>query len=233
MEKLFYKEMVENLDLLFVNNVIQSKKIFLFGHCNATEKLADLLLGRGLEVMAILDNNTAKYGMRYRGIEIRPPYEIMREQPSQVLVCIVARAYAAMADQLKRMGYTGQIRKLVDYNSYAEYSLSQDTLDRKWKRVERGIELLQKLKKRYPDSFQILCPFSALGDTYFMMSYLPHFLRKRGIKKCGINVVGKACAEVARLFGTDAVEVYAQRYGCDDSGGIIHKRCGNIYSTSG
>ena len=211
MEKLFYKEMVENLDLLFVNNVIQSKKIFLFGHCNATEKLADLLLGRGLEVMAILDNNTAKYGMRYRGIEIRPPYEIMREQPSQVLVCIVARAYAAMADQLKRMGYTGQIRKLVDYNSYAEYSLSQDTLDRKWKRVERGIELLQKLKKRYPDSFQILCPFSALGDTYFMMSYLPHFLRKRGIKKCGINVVGKACAEVARLFGTDAVEVYAQK----------------------
>lgn len=211
MDKLLYSEMMENLEVLFCNNVIQSKKIFLFGHCNATEKLADLLLGRGLEVMAILDNNTAKYGMRYRGIEIRPPYVIMREQPSQVLVCIVARAYAAMADQLKRMGYTGVIRKLVDYNSYAEYSLSQDTLEHKWQRVERGIELLQKLKNRYPDSFRILCPFSALGDIYFMMSYLPHFLRKRGIKKYVINVVGKACAEVAALFGTDDVEVFAQK----------------------
>ena len=81
MEKLLYKEMVENLDLLFSRNIIQSKKIFLFGHCQATEKLADLLLGKGLKVMAILDNNAAKYGTRYRGIEIRPPFVIMREEP--------------------------------------------------------------------------------------------------------------------------------------------------------
>lgn len=210
MDGVHYKEMVENVDRLIQEDVILGKKIFLFGHCNATEEFIDLLHDRGFEAAAILDNNKGKQGKIYRGIEVWPPHRILEEQPSQVLVCIAARAYAAMADQLRRLGYSGQIRKLVDYNSYAEYSLSADTINRKLQRVERGSSLLHDMEREYPGYFKILCPFSALGDIYFVMSYLPHFLQKRGKTDCVIGVIGRACAEVVGLFGDYPVKVMRQ-----------------------
>ncbi len=43
-----------------------------------------------------------------------------------------------------------------------------------------------------------------------MMSYLPHFLKKRQINKCVICVVGNACKSVVELFGEYEIEVYSQ-----------------------
>lgn len=211
MDKLHLREMEINLKELIQKKEIQGKKIFLFGHCNATEELANLLLDQGFSVASILDNNRAKYGKQYRGIVIQPPQTLLKEEAKQTIVCIVARAYAAMADQLKRLGYTGIVRKLVDYNSYAEYSLSKDTIVRKQERVQRGICRLDQLGKNYPGFFKILCPFSALGDIYFTMSYLPHFKRKIHIGKCIIAVIGNTCAKVVKLFGEEQVIVYAQQ----------------------
>ena len=211
MDRPHYGEMVENLNGLLEKDAIQNKKIYLFGHCNATEELADLLLERDFPVTAILDNNIAKHGKDYRNIAIIPPQDILHEKPEDTVVCIAARAYAAMKDQLRRIGYRGQIYKLVDYNSYAEYSLSEDTIAEKKRRVERGIALLQGLGEKYPGYFRILCPFSALGDIFIMMSYLPHFLKKRGIARCVVGVVGNACAQVVQIFGIDSVEVFTQK----------------------
>lgn len=211
MDKLHYTEMAENLDILIRTNVVQNKKIYLFGHCNATEELADLLQSKGFMVVAILDNNMDKHGKNYNKIPIQPPHAVLAASPEQTLVCIVARAYAAMADQLKRIGYKGQVRKLVDYNSYAEYSLSSETIDRKWQRVERGMVLLQQMEKKYPDYFKLLCPFSALGDIYFTMSYLPYFICKRNIEKCVIAVIGNACAKVVQIFGSYQIEMLHQK----------------------
>lgn len=209
MNQLQYQEMVSNLENLIQEKVILNRQIYLFGHCNATEELADLLIDRGYLVKGILDNNTAKHGREYRGILIGRPEMVLTEEES--LVCIVARAYAAMADQLKRIGFKGQIRKLVDYNSYAEYSLSKDTMIRMKKRLDRGETLFCKLKQKYPESFRVLCPFAALGDIYIMMSYLPHFLQKKGVKKCVVVVIGSACAQVVRLFGAYEIEVLSQK----------------------
>ncbi|MCI8813988.1 MAG: hypothetical protein HFH61_01810 [Lachnospiraceae bacterium] len=211
MDKVHYEEMVLNLDKLIQENVFHKKKIYLFGHCNATEELANLLIYRGYLITAILDNNTAKHENKYRGIAIQPPQIIASEVAEQTVVCIVARAYAAMFDQLRRLGYTGEVYKLVDYNSFAEYSLSKGTLIRKKERVERGIIRLHALEEKYSNFLKLLCPFSALGDIYMMTSYLPYFLRKRKIDNCVIVVVGNACAEVVHLFGDYAVEVMAQK----------------------
>ena len=211
MDRPHYEEMVGNLNVLLEKDVIQNKKIYLFGHCNATEELVDLLTERGYRVAAILDNNTAKHGKGYRNIEIVPPKDILQEKAENTVVCIAARAYAAMKDQLKKIGYKGQIHRLIDYNSYAEYSLSEDTIAEKKCRVERGNVLLQALEGKYPGYFRILCPFSALGDIFIMMSYLPHFLKKRGIASCVIGVVGNACAQIVRMFGADSVEVFTQK----------------------
>lgn len=211
MDALHYREMTENLETLVSEGAIQGKKIYLFGHCNATEELADLLLSEGFSVTAILDNNRDKEGKAYRGISIRNPSAIMAEKPGQTLVCIVARAYAAMAAQLKRMGYDGRVVKLVDYNTYAEYSLTQETIIRRRQRVERGRQGLSGLREKYPGHFLLLCPFCALGDIYLMMSYLPYFLKEWAIAKCAVAVIGNACGQVARLFGDYPTEIVSQK----------------------
>lgn len=202
MDRAHYDEMLANLDKLIRSQCLQQKKIYLFGHCNATEELAGLLADKGFSVSAILDNNREKQGKEFRGIRIQAPKAILAEPPGETVVCIAARACAEMSDQLRRLGYTGSIHKLVEYNSYAEYSLSEATISDKKARVEAGIRLLRELERAYPGCFRILCPFSALGDVYIMMSYLPYFLQKRNIETCVVAVVGKACAEVVRLFGT-------------------------------
>lgn len=203
MDRLHYEEMVSNLDKLICNHTIQNKAIYLFGHCNATEELADLLLQRGFSVKAVMDNNAEKQGGTCCGIPIVPPADILNEPLNDTVVCIVARAYAAMKEQLRKMGYQGEVQKLVDYNSYAEYSLSEDTIRRRQERVKDGILIKRRLEQKYPGCFKVLCPFSALGDIFFAMSYLPYFLEMRNVRKCVIGVIGGACAQVAELFRTD------------------------------
>lgn len=233
MEKLRYEEMVANLDVLMQNGVLQDKEVYLFGHCNATEELADLLLHRGIAVNAILDNNVQKHGNEYQGILIESPDCIMGKSSAETVVCIVARAYEAMVKQLRSMGYAGAVYKLIDYNTYAEYSLTEETMGRKLQRMKRGETLFRELKRKYSGYFRIFCPFAALGDIYIMMSYLPHFLHKRGVEKCVVCVVGRACAQVVKLFGEYDVEIFAQKdmdetiqavlYTEDDNSFIAHQ----------
>lgn len=211
MDKEHYKEMVSTLNELEQSGELNGKKLYLFGHCNATEELADLLIERHYKPIAILDNNTAKHGKNYRNILIKAPKEILSENQEKTFVCIAARAYAAMASQLKRLGYKGQVRKLVDYNSYADYSLSEDTIQRMKAREAAGEKKLHTLKKKYLDCLVILCPFAALGDIYFCMSYLKYFLEKRNKGKCVVGVIGSACAQVVSLFGENNVEIFSQK----------------------
>jgi len=209
-EAKYYQEMKQNFEKLKQNGILEHKKIYLFGHCNATEELAKLLIKKGFSITAILDNNASKHGKVYQGIPVVPPDSILFENPNETLVCIVTRFYEAMQAQLRALGFTGEIRKLVDYNTYAEYSLSDETIERKWKRVEYGRSVVEGLEERYPDYFRIFCPFSALGDVYFCMSYLPYFLKKRGRRDYLVCVVGNACAKVVSLFDDCPVEVMQQ-----------------------
>lgn len=189
---------------------MSNKKIYLFGHCNATEELTCLLHNNHLKVEAILDNNTDKQGRIYNDILVKKPNEILNEISDNVVVCISARAYASMAEQLERIGYKGNIYKLVNYNSFAEYSLANITIDKMKERMVSGKEILNYMQDQYNGAFRIICPFCALGDVYYTMSYLPYFLQNRNINKCIIVVIGNACAQVVRLFGDYDVEVLSQ-----------------------
>jgi hypothetical protein len=211
MDRLHYEEMAENLRKLFRDKSVLKRDFYLFGHCNATEELADLLVGRGCKVNGILDNNICKQGTVYKGIPVVPPDKVLTADAEQTIVCIVSRAYASMTKQLKRMGYAGMIKKLVDYDPYAEYSLSKQTVREKRRRLESGIQLLERQRTKYPGQYRIYCPFSALGDVYYTMSYLPYFLNKRMIREYVVFAVGRACAEIAGMFGTKQVEALGQK----------------------
>ena len=190
--------------------LLYNKEIYLFGHCNATEQLADKLLEKGYEIAAILDNSEVKQGMEYRGIKIRFPSIIREVRDDDAVVLIVTRFYEEMKEQLRGLGFQGEVVKLLDYNSYADYSLSEDTMERKRERVIYGMEVLSGIEDRHPGCFRVFCPLVALGDVYFCMSYLPYFLEKRGIEKCVICVASKGCGKVAKLFGQEHIEILNQ-----------------------
>mgnify|MGYP002624356722 FL=1 len=203
--------------------------IYLFAHCGATMELADELLKMGIKPAAILDNNPDKYGLEYKGIPVCAPQvavegddsgaftdavvgagkpaEVTRmtetvdgEERQDALILIVSRFYEQMASQMRSLGFTGRIEKLTDYNTYAEYSLSPDTLIRKSERLKAGIERLKRIKSEYPGRFIVFCPFPALGDVYFCMSYLKAYMAQNGHSSCLVCVVGNAQMQVAELF---------------------------------
>lgn len=211
MDNVHYQEMIRNLEKLSYVLSAQKKKIYLFGHCNASEELIDILIEKGYEIRAILDNNIFKYGITYKDIPVVSPNSILKSDVEKSIVCIAARSYESMAEQLREMGYKGPIIKMVDYNSYAEYSLSKETIEKKRARVERGIGLIKKEKEKYPGCYRIYCPFSALGDVYYAMAYLPYFLERKLIKKYVVFTIGNSCAEVAKMFGAEYVEAISQR----------------------
>lgn len=211
MDKAHYQELIENLNYLEQKKVLQNKNIYLFGHCNATEVLAETLLGRAYTVQGILDNNVSKQGTSYKGIPVVAPDQVLFADWNKTVVCIAARAYAAMAKQLARIGFAGRVEKLVDYNSFAEYSLSVETVNRKRERLERGIGQLKKFQEKYSGFFRVYCPFGALGDVYYAMAYLPYFLKKKGISKFVVLVIGRACGSVVEMFGAEHVEILTQR----------------------
>lgn len=79
------------------------------------------------------------------------------------------------------------------------------------KRLQHGIEGLEKIKEHYRTELLIFCPFNALGDIYFCMSYLPEFQKKIGYDNAVVFVPSNACAKVVKLFKGYEVEVYKQK----------------------
>ncbi|MCR4792596.1 MAG: hypothetical protein K5871_07590 [Lachnospiraceae bacterium] len=211
MEQAKYNEMSEKLNSLIEDGRLSGKRILLFGHCNATEELADLLMSRGFTVEAILDNNASKHGMSYKDIPVIFPAEFVDGQTDDSIVFIVTRFYEAMNRQLRELGFDGDVIKLVDYNTYADYSLSDETVNRMKTRVHHGEELTGCLNDMYDHPFKVFCPFNALGDIYIMMSYWESYASKRGIKKPVFCVLGKVLSGIIRMFGDYSVEVYPQR----------------------
>lgn len=211
MDKIYEEELKVNLNQCVEHGEMANKRVYLFGHCEATLTLADQLLQCGIRPVAILDNNKIKHGIFYRGIFVQKPDTVLEEEADQAIVLIVTRFYESMNAQLRKLGFVGEVKKLVDYNTYAEYSLSDATVLKKQERLQGGEKTIAALRGKYPGYLLIFCPFQALGDIYFCMSYLPEFLKKRGTLACVLCVVGKGCGAIVSLFGSYAVEIFEQK----------------------
>ena len=209
MDRFYYNEMKNTLEEF--KEDIRKKTVFIFGHCEASFALSDMLMDNDIFPVSILDNSPAKIGLKYKDIPVTAPDKVLHTAAENAVVLIVTRFYESMNRQLRDMGFEGDIIKLVDYNTYAEYSLTEDTINRKKQRIIYGQKLLDKIKEKYPLSMIIFCPFNALGDVYFCMSYLPEFLKKKGVKERVICAPSLSCAKVAELFGAEHMEILPQK----------------------
>jgi hypothetical protein len=202
-ESTYKDEMKQTLEPLIRNDALSGKYVFAFGHCNATEEMNDYLAERGIRLNAILDNNEAKLGQNYHGTCIVSPEQIKEYADDETVVLVANRFYDQMAEQLRRLGYMGQIVKVVDFNSFSEFSLSPETIERKLARVHRGIEILKEIRQHYPAQHLVVCPFNALGDVYWAMAFLPGYLKKKDIGETAVVVTGNGCRQVAEMFAAE------------------------------
>lgn len=212
MDKAHFDEMVNCIERFAANGAFDGSSVYIFAHCEASLTLVDELMAREIIPTMILDNSKEKWGIEYKGIVVEKPEYVLESDSEKAIVLIATRFYEAMRAQLIDLGFKGEIVKVVDYNTYSEYSLSDDTIARKMERVRAGKDAIDTLRKSDADAFLIFCPFSALGDIYFCMSYLPHYVESRGIGNVVVCVVGNACRKVAELFdiANCRVEVFSQ-----------------------
>lgn len=234
MDKAYYDEMINCIDQLNSEGAFAGSTVYIFAHCEASLTMIDELVARGITPTLILDNSEEKWGMEYKGIKVdRPEAAVPGSENAVVLIAI--RFYDAMKAQLMGLGFKGRVIKTVDYNTYAEYSLSENTIARKLERVKAGKSAIDEVRKVNPEEYLIFCPFNALGDIYFCMSYLRAFMETRKLGSCVVCVVGNACRKVAELFDYDncRVEVFSQKvidsmvqaalYYRDENAFIVHQ----------
>ena len=161
MEKTLFDEMIKNVNIIDEEIGLAERKIFLFGHCSATLELVDHLEAKGLSVTGILDNSDVKQGLKYKGTTVISPKQILGiaggNQIDDSVVLISSRFYSEMVQQLRELGYEGPIRKVIDYNTYSDYSLSEETMLRMKTRERQGEYLLQELSKKHADFFKVFC----------------------------------------------------------------------------
>jgi FlaA1/EpsC-like NDP-sugar epimerase len=172
MERHHKTEMIRVLSEKIKTQSFNNRAVFLFGHCNATEEMANYLLSHDAKATAILDNSISKQGLSYREIPILSPEQIRKYNADNSIVLIATRFFAQMSEQLRRLDYDGEIVQVVEYNSFVEYSLSDETLKRKTARMQRGVAILERIRTQHPSEHLIICPNNTIGDVYLAMSFL-------------------------------------------------------------
>ncbi|MDR1539268.1 MAG: hypothetical protein LBU32_14965 [Clostridiales bacterium] len=198
-------QMASVLDARLDARSFDNRSVFLFGHCNATEEMADYLMEHNVNPDAILDNNTSKQGLSYKKMPILPPEHIKRYTSENSVVLIAARFIAEMSAQLRMLGYGGEIVQAVEYNSFAEYSLTGEAFERRAERMLRGVKTLDRIKRQYPKHHMVVCPNNALGDVYWAMAFLAPYREKCGIQSTVSIVIGDGCRQAAELFKGESV----------------------------
>jgi len=89
----------------------------------------------------------------------------------------------------------------LEFNSFIEYSVSDEALARKAERMQRGVDTLMKIRVQFPAAHLVICPNNALGDVYWAMSFLPAYQKMHGIINTVVAVAGDACYQVSEMFG--------------------------------
>lgn len=203
------KEMIKTLEhhLPFCHTA----SVIVFGHCNAAQEMVEYLQNRGIVPTCYLDNNPEKQGKVLDGIPVFSPDKIQDYGKENSIVFIITKFYWSMAHQLRSLGYEGNLVEVVEYATFQAFSTDDVTFLQKKQRVFLGYERLQQIRSQWEGDFLVVCPFSALGDVYWAMSYLPAYCQREEIPSCTIAVVGKGGGQVVSMFGYKHIVLLEQK----------------------
>jgi len=100
-----YAKLENILDNMINDHYFDGRAVFLLGHCNATEEIADYLHEHGVSIKAILDNNKSNQGLKYRNIPIAKPELIKNYKGYKSVVLITSQFHSEMYTQLSEFNY--------------------------------------------------------------------------------------------------------------------------------
>jgi len=104
-----YAKLENILDNMINDHYFDGRAVFLFGHCNTTEEIANYLHEHGVSIKAILDNNKSKQGLKYRNIPIAKPELIKNYKGYKSVVFITSQFHSEIYTQLSEFGYNGDV----------------------------------------------------------------------------------------------------------------------------
>jgi len=104
-----YTKLENILGNMIDDHYFNGRAVFLLGHCNATEEIANYLHEHGVSIKAILDNNKSKQGLKYRNIPIVKPELIKNYKGYKSVVLITSQFHSEIYTQLSEFGYNGDI----------------------------------------------------------------------------------------------------------------------------
>lgn len=93
---------------LYTKEEYMQRYIVLFGFNVGSEMICDFFLEQGISVSAIIDNNPAKHGCSYAGIQVYSP-DILKNTFRDNMLIFIASVYAPqMIKQIENMGYSAK-----------------------------------------------------------------------------------------------------------------------------
>ncbi|NRT73707.1 hypothetical protein [Clostridium beijerinckii] len=211
------KEMIiglkNKLNIMIREGIFKGKFVVLFGANTPGDEVINYLSQNNIEVDAIIDNNPINCGKKLVGVSISLPNNLLSEYKENLLVLICSRYYSEMKVQLEEMGYllNKHIFKILDMNEDVEYSLEKNIFDKSIESILDGLSIYENIRSKYgEDVFVFLNPVKANGDVYITSMYLRHYVKKNNIKKYILLVIGRACYNVAKLFGISNIDMINQ-----------------------
>lgn len=208
------QEMYGTLERLYNNGDLNDRRIVIFGSNEPAERMADWLIGHGIWIEAMIDNNKKKHGTSYSGIIVDSPGNVLKNFVENTIILIASKYYNEMLKQLETMGYTEgkNICQVVNMAKWSTYSLTEKTFSDKEAEIRRGWEIYKKIRKKHGENKRIfICPFPALGDVYLTGRYLETYCEREKISSYVVTVAGRACLDVLSLFGIKEVELLSKR----------------------
>jgi hypothetical protein len=194
------------VDRLLRIHLLDDATVLLFGHSNVTATIQRRLTDAGVVVHAYLDNNPMKQGGVFDGVPVMTPESIGTLPDRRTVVLISSPHFEVMRDQLRSLGFEGEILRIVGKDVYTTLPTTEEEHIVK-ARASYGASLLADIRARFPRHHLVLCPFDGLGDVYWLMSYLPAFCAANDIEHAAAVVVGRGCEQVVRVCGAEAAGV--------------------------
>lgn len=232
--------MVHRMEAFISEQDCINKVILVFGYCSASIEIIDWLSAQSICVSGILDNSDERQRCEYKGIKVIRPqdiYQVSRSLGKDInedfVIFIASRFYESMKSQLRQLGYNGPILKVIDYNTYSDYSLEDTTIESKMKRRLLGDKILHQYTHDTCGRFKVFFPYNALGDVYIAMSYWAIFAKNKQIRDVIFFVLTETLKSIVEMFGEYDVKVVCQKemdamvqsslYCNDKSSYIVHQ----------
>ncbi len=194
----------------YIRHLIKSRKVsadntvIIFGAGETSKEAMGILREFGIEISKVVDNDVRKQGKYCSGVAIEDPV-VIKEQWQDGMVVLFYSYYHAdeMASQLTGYG----LKDGKDFFSLVKYEFMQNTVWKQSYRVMRGLQLYDKLRRKYPDCEKVLlCPYTGTGDIYLIGGMLQQYLEQESIHNYVFIVVSTACRKIAQMFEIKNIE---------------------------